>query len=57
MRVGTVLTVRVNFDAKRHENQNLILAIVLCRNFIFKELVHWYYLQEKKIKFIDSLAN
>jgi hypothetical protein len=36
LRVGMVLTVvRVNFDAKRQENQNLILAIVLCRNFIF----------------------
>ncbi len=36
MRVGTVLTVSVNFDAKRQENQNLILAIVPCRNFVFE---------------------
>jgi len=41
-------TVMDFFDAKNRENKNLILAIVLCRNFIFKELVHWYYLQEKK---------
>jgi hypothetical protein len=32
----TVLTVSVNFEAKRKENQNLILAIILCRNFIIE---------------------
>ena len=30
-----VLTDRVNFDTKRQENTNLILAIVLCRKFKF----------------------
>ncbi len=34
--MGTVLTVCVNFDAKRQENQNLILAIVLCKKFVFE---------------------
>ena len=36
LRVGTVLTVCVNFDAKRQENQNLILATILCRKFIIE---------------------
>ena len=36
LREGTVLTVCVNFDAKRQENQNLILAIILCRKFIIE---------------------
>ena len=34
LRVDMVLTVRVNFNAKRQENKILILAIVLCRNLI-----------------------
>jgi hypothetical protein len=36
LRVGTVLTVCVNFDAKRQENQNLILGTILCRKFIME---------------------
>ena len=36
LRVVTVLTVCVNFDAKRQENHNLILAIILCRKFIIE---------------------
>jgi hypothetical protein len=33
-RICTVVTVRENFNDERQENKNLILAIVLCRNFI-----------------------
>jgi general stress protein CsbA len=48
MSVGTVLTVHVIFDAKRQENHNLILAIVIdVETLLCKELVHWHYLQEK----------
>jgi len=33
--VGMAITVMEFFDAKNRENKNLILAIVLCRHFIF----------------------
>ena len=33
---NTVLTVCVNFDAKKQDNQNLILATILCRKFIIE---------------------
>ncbi len=58
MRVGTVLTVRVNFYAKRQENQNLILTIVLGSNFVFEgnSTLVLFTRKEKKFKFIVSLA-
>jgi len=33
--VGMAITVMNIFDAKNRQNKKLILAIVLCRNFIF----------------------
>ena len=57
LRVGTVLTVCVNFDAKRQENQNLILATILCRKFIIEgnSTLVSFKRKEKKFKYIVSL--
>ena len=53
------ITVMKIFDAKNRENKNLILAIILCRNFIFKgtSTLVLFTRKDKKIKFIVSLAN
>ncbi len=58
LRVGTVLTVCVNFYAKRQENQNLILTIIQGRNFIFEgnSTLVLSTRKEKNFKFIVSLA-
>ena len=53
-----VLTVCVNFDAKRQENQNWILTIVLCKNFGFEgnSTLVPFVRKATKFKFIVSLA-
>ena len=55
--MGTVLTVCVNFDAKRQENQNLILATILCRKFIIEgnSTLVPFKRKEKIFKYIVSL--
>jgi hypothetical protein len=41
--VSVYLTFSIHpiFDSKKQENKKLILAIVVCRNFFRKELLHW----------------
>ncbi len=48
-----------NFDAKRQANQNLILAIVLCSNFVFEgnSTLVLFTRKEKKLNLLFLLQN
>jgi len=59
MSVGTVLTVHVIFDAKRQENHNLIVAIVIDVEILLygTSTLVLFTRKDEKFKFIVSLAN